>query len=56
MFSNSSVDLKDPGVDRQPTWGSGGWGLVLLRLDRLSEHTVDLDHVHPLAQLVLQLG
>lgn len=39
----------------QPTWGGGRGGLVLLWLHRLPKQAVDLDHVHPLAHLVLQL-
>lgn len=34
----------------------GGGGLVVLRLDGLSEDSVDLNDVHALAELVLQLG
>lgn len=37
------------------TRSSGGGGLVVLRLARLPEHAVNLQHVHPLAQLVLEL-
>ena len=37
------------------TGSSGGGGLVVVRLARLPEHAVDLQHVHPLAQLVLEL-
>lgn len=37
------------------TRGCGGGGLVILRLARLSEHTVNLQHIHPLAQLMLEL-
>lgn len=37
------------------TGGRGSGGLVVLGLARLPEHAVDLQHVHPLAQLVLEL-
>jgi hypothetical protein len=37
------------------TRGCGGGGLVVLRLASLPEHSVNLQHVHPLAQLMLEL-
>lgn len=37
------------------TGSSGGGGLVIVRLACLPEHAVDLQHVHPLAQLMLEL-
>lgn len=37
------------------TRSGGGGGLVVLGLARLPEHAIDLQHVHPLAQLVLEL-
>lgn len=37
------------------TGSGGGGGLVVLGLARLPEHAVDLQHVHPLAQLMLEL-
>lgn len=37
------------------TRGCGGGGLVVLRLACLPEHAVNLQHIHPLAQLMLEL-
>lgn len=36
------------------TRGCGGGGLVILRLARLPEHTVNLQHIHPLAEFMLE--
>lgn len=53
------MGLGDKGPAREGhvglTRGCRGGGLVVLRLASLSEHTVNLQHVHPLAQLVLEL-
>lgn len=38
------------------TRGSGSGGLVVLWLDGLAEDSVDLDDIHALAELVLQLS
>lgn len=58
-LGSGGMELGGKGLTREGqvglTRGRRGGGLVILRLASLPEHTVDLQHVHPLAQLMLEL-
>ena len=58
-LGSGDLELGGEGLAREGqvglTRGCGGGGLVVLGLASLPEHTVDLQHVHPLAQLMLEL-